>query len=161
MEIILNDASKIVITTCYRVGTLGIQNCNEICHALTKLLRKKRVKKLFIIGDLNLHNVNWDKNSSLSNVEKLFLEEFFRLSLIQCITESTHKKGNNVMLTNSENFISNDKVKMRCFIIQIYKEYPSICQYKHLAAAVGLTSTLPLLLSVYTGIWKDIPCKSE
>ena len=25
------------------------------------------------------------------------------------------------------------------FIIQIYKEYPSICQYKHLAAAVGLT----------------------
>ena len=24
-------------------------------------------------------------------------------------------------------------------IIQIYKEYPSICQYKHLAAAVGLT----------------------
>ena len=25
------------------------------------------------------------------------------------------------------------------FIIQIYKEYPSICQYKHLTAAVGLT----------------------
>ena len=25
------------------------------------------------------------------------------------------------------------------FIIQIYKEYPPICQYKHLAAAVGLT----------------------
>ena len=23
--------------------------------------------------------------------------------------------------------------------IQIYKEYPSICQYKHIAAAVGLT----------------------
>ena len=79
IEIILNDASKIVITTCYRVGTLGIQNC------LTKLLRKKRVKKLFI-GDLNLSNVNWDTNSSSSNVEKLFLEEFFRLGLIQCIT---------------------------------------------------------------------------
>ena len=66
----------------------------------------KRVKKLFIIGDLNLRNVNWDTNSSSSNVEKLFLEEFFRLGLIQCITESTHKKGNilDVLLTNSENF---------------------------------------------------------
>ena len=25
----------------------------------------------------------------------------------------------------------------------------------------SIPSTLPLLLSVYTGIWKDIPCKSE
>ena len=107
-----------MITTCYRVGTLGIQNCNEICHALTKLLRKKRVKKLFIIGDLNLRNVNWDTNSNSSNVEKLFLEEFFRLGLIQCITESTHKKGNilDVLLINSESFISNIQIKSNCEI---------------------------------------------
>ena len=58
VEIVLNDASKVMITTCYRVGTLGINNCHEICNAITKLLRKKRVKKLFIIGDLNLRNVN-------------------------------------------------------------------------------------------------------
>ena len=32
-----------------------------------------------------------------------------------------------------------NEVSFRDFIIQIYKEYPSICQYKHLAAAVGLT----------------------
>ena len=118
IEIILNDASKIVITNCYKVGTLGIQNCNEICHALTKLLRKKRVKKLFIIGDFNLPNVNWDTNLSSSNVVELFLEEFFRLGLIRCITESTHKKGNilDVLLTNSENFISNIQIKSNCEI---------------------------------------------
>ena len=45
IEMIMNDTSKLVITTCYRVGTLGIRNCNEICNALAKLLRKKRVKK--------------------------------------------------------------------------------------------------------------------
>ena len=64
IEMIMNDTSKLVITTCYRVGTLGIQNCNEIYNALAKLLRKKRVKRLFLIDDFNLRNVNWETNSS-------------------------------------------------------------------------------------------------
>ena len=38
VEIVLNDTSKVVITTCYRVGTLGINNCHEICNAITKLI---------------------------------------------------------------------------------------------------------------------------
>ena len=33
-------------------------------------------------------------------------------------------------------------LEQNCFIIQIYKEYPSLCQYKHLAAAVGLTDKI-------------------
>ena len=41
VELILEDGSKIAISTCYHVGTLGIQNCNEIVSALNKLLRKK------------------------------------------------------------------------------------------------------------------------
>ena len=45
VEIVLNDAYKVVITMCYRVGTLGINNCHEICNVITKLLRKKGVKK--------------------------------------------------------------------------------------------------------------------
>ena len=92
IEMIMNDSSKLVITTCYRVGTLGIQDCNEICSALAKLLRKKRVKKLFRIGDLNLRNINWETCTSSNNVEKIFLEEFFKLGLIQCITTPTHIK---------------------------------------------------------------------
>ena len=47
-------------------------------------MRKKRVKKLFIIGDLNLRNVNWETNSSTNNVEQLFLEEFFPGPLAFC-----------------------------------------------------------------------------
>ena len=45
VELILDDGSKIVLSTCYRVGTLGIQNCNVIISALSKLLRKKKLKK--------------------------------------------------------------------------------------------------------------------
>ena len=97
-------------TICYKVGTLRIQNCNEICNALAKLLRNKRVKpkRLFVIVDFNLRNVNRETNSSSNNVEQLFLEEFFRFGLIQCIKAPTHIKGNilDVLLTNSENLIS-------------------------------------------------------
>ena len=58
VEIILDDGSKFVISICYRVGTLGISNYNKIVCALQKLLRKKRLKKLFLVGDLNLSNAN-------------------------------------------------------------------------------------------------------
>ena len=41
IELILLDSTKIIISTCYRVGTLGMANCNEIMQALNKLSRKK------------------------------------------------------------------------------------------------------------------------
>ena len=40
VELMLNDNSKIVISTCYRVGTLGIPNFQEITRTLDILLRK-------------------------------------------------------------------------------------------------------------------------
>ena len=46
IELKLNDGSKVVISTCYRVGTLGSENCHQITTALTKLLRKKKLKKI-------------------------------------------------------------------------------------------------------------------
>ena len=58
IEIILDDGSKIVMSTCYRVGTLGTSNYNEIANVLQKLLRKKRLKKIILVGDLNLKNAN-------------------------------------------------------------------------------------------------------
>ena len=51
VELMLNDNSKIVISTCFRVGTLGIPNFQEITRTLDMLLRKKRLKKFFLIGE--------------------------------------------------------------------------------------------------------------
>ena len=108
VEIILNDGSKIVVSTCYRVGTLGSTNYHEITGALDKLLRKKRLKKFFLIGDFNLRSVNWETHTSSHNIEHLFVNEFLRLGLIQCITSPTHIKGNilDLLLKNSDNIVS-------------------------------------------------------
>ena len=82
VELVMNDGSKVVISTCYRVGTLGTENCYEITSALNKLLRKKKLKKFFLIGDLNLRMVNWEENCRSNSVEQMFVDEFVRLGLI-------------------------------------------------------------------------------
>ena len=112
VELILDDGSKIVLSTCYRVGTLGIQNCNVIISAISKLLRKKKLKKFLLIGDFNLSSTNWILNSSTNNTEQKFLEEFLRLGLVQCITSPAHNKGKilDILLTNSESHIGDIKI---------------------------------------------------
>ena len=112
VEITLNDNSKIVISTCYRVGTLGIPNFHEITRSLEILLRKKRMKKFFLIGDFNLRNPNWEILASSNTTEQSFINEFLCLGLIQCISSPTHTKGNilDILLTNSDNFVSDIKI---------------------------------------------------
>ena len=41
VEFKLNDSTKIVIATCYRVGTLGYTNFNEISKSIRTLIRKR------------------------------------------------------------------------------------------------------------------------
>ena len=72
------------------------------------LLRKKRLKKFFLIGDFNLRHANWETFSSSNSTEQTFINEFVRLGLIQCIFSPTKNKGNilDILLSNSDNFIS-------------------------------------------------------
>ena len=46
IELVLENENKIIVATCYRVGTLGIDNCREVAKEINTLLRKKRVKKI-------------------------------------------------------------------------------------------------------------------
>ena len=41
IELRLSNKTKMILTTCYRVGTLGMTNCSEILNALGKLSSKK------------------------------------------------------------------------------------------------------------------------
>ena len=109
IELVLEDLNKIIVATCYRVSTLGIDLCREITNAINTLLRKKRVKKFFLIGDFNLSNADWNNNYSSNNTEQAFIDEFIRAGLIQLINQSTHSRGNtsDILLTNSENTIDN------------------------------------------------------
>ena len=112
IELILGDGSKIVISTCYRVGTLGISNYHEIVNALQMLLRNKRLKKFFLVGDFNFSSTDWVTNLSTHSIEQMFLDEFIRLGLLQCISTPTHIKNNilDIVLTNSDNYIRNNKI---------------------------------------------------
>ena len=76
IELILEDKSEIIIATCYRVGTLGMDNYCNISDIIRLLLRKKRVKKFFLIGDFNLNKANWLVNTSTDSIEQAFLDEF-------------------------------------------------------------------------------------
>ena len=110
VELVMNDSSKVIIATCYRVGTLGIGNQSEICNAIHKLLMKKKVKKFILIGDFNLPGVSWCPTVFSTNyIEKAFIDSFAENRLIQCINLPTHLRGNilDLLLTTSANFINN------------------------------------------------------
>ena len=103
---------KFIICTCYRVGTLGVDNCNSIISSLQKLVRRRNLSKIYVIGDFNLNGVSWDSLSSGSPVEKVFVDSFIDLGLVQCVTQATHRGGNllDILLTNSESSVCNLRV---------------------------------------------------
>ena len=94
------------------MGTLGAENYHQVTSALGKLLCKKKLKKFFLIGDLNLNTISWEANSCTNSTDQLLLDEFVRLGLLQCVSSPTHIKGNllDILLTNSENHVSNINV---------------------------------------------------
>ena len=45
VEFKLNDSTKIIIATCYRVGTLGYTSLNEISKSIKTIIRKRGVRE--------------------------------------------------------------------------------------------------------------------
>ncbi|MCP4488244.1 MAG: hypothetical protein GY820_13115, partial [Gammaproteobacteria bacterium] len=90
---------------------------------LRVLLKRRKLSKIFVIGDLNLHGVSWDSLRSSLPIEQLFVDSFIDLGLAQCVTDPTHQKGNtlDILLTNSEASIDDLKVL----------DHDSICKSDH------------------------------
>ena len=112
IEFTMHDGSKFILCTCYRVGTLGIPNHEKVIGALKTLSKRKRLSKLFVIGDFNLRNASWDELESTSPIEQSFVDSFNDLGLVQCINQPTHKDGRilDILLTNSAACIQDLKV---------------------------------------------------
>ena len=91
---------------------MGIPNYHEIVNALQMLLRKKRLRKFFLVRDFNLSSTDRVTNLSTYSIEQIFLNEFIRLGLLQCISTPTHIKNNilDIFLANSDNYIRNIKI---------------------------------------------------
>ena len=81
------------VSACYRVGTLGEQNLNEIERHLRNVANRKKFKAHFVVGDFNLPEVNWPEGQSSTQLGQSFIELFNDLGLAQLINQPTHEKG--------------------------------------------------------------------
>ena len=112
IELALPNKTKIILTTCYRVGTLGMSNCSEILSTLGRLSRKKMLRKFIVIGDFNLKGIDWASGNTRGSIEREFLNGFADLGLFQCINTATHDKGKtlDILLTTSTSYLKNLKI---------------------------------------------------
>jgi endonuclease/exonuclease/phosphatase family metal-dependent hydrolase len=107
------DGCKYIFCTCYRVGTLGVENHSTISDSIRSLYQCKRPKKIFIVGDFNLSSVTWPiSNPPGNNIDKLFTDTFDELGLSQTISTATHSKGRtlDLLLSSHSQLIDNQKI---------------------------------------------------
>ena len=99
---------KSIISSLYRVGTLGFENHNRVSQYLHTIRKRRRVQSLTLIGDLNLPSARWIENFSSIPLEQTFIDTFNDLSLSQLVTIPTHYKGNILdnILTDKPELIS-------------------------------------------------------
>ena len=67
---------KSIISSLYRVGTLGSENHVCVSQYLHNIRRRRKVQSLTLIGDLNLPSANWTNSSSPIAIEQAFIDTF-------------------------------------------------------------------------------------
>ena len=120
-----------------------MQTVKKIVSALRKLLQRKRISKIIIVGDFNLSGVSWSNLEGCTALEQRFVDSFTDLGLVQCITEPTHVLGNtlDILLTNSEQCVESLKVL----------DKDSICKSDH----------FPVIFRVKVRVTRKKPCKRK
>ena len=105
----LSNRKKICISTCYRVGTLGLGNFHEVKRRLNEITKYKSIVSHFLVGDLNLDGIDWELGYSTNSLYTNFLDTFNDLGLCQLITSPTHYMGNilDVLLTDHPSLVNN------------------------------------------------------
>ena len=88
-----SNTTNYCVSVCYRVGTLGIENMDEIEKHLKNVASRKKFKAHFVVGDFNLPEVNWAENHSSTDLGRRFIDLFNNFGLVQMINQPTHEKG--------------------------------------------------------------------
>ena len=106
------NGKKVAICTCYRVGTLGVANHNNIESYIQGVLSRRGINNMVLIGDFNMAHTQWSSYQTNDNVERLFLDSFSNFGFQQLVDSPTHCKGNilDLLLTNSPQLVSNISV---------------------------------------------------
>ena len=112
VEFVLENKTKIIIVTCYKVGTSGILiTLMKFFLQLELWYEKKSVRKLIMVGDLNLKGINWEDSIGKSNIDSFLLNGFVECGLIQCVKNANHNKGG--ILDVCTNFFSKLLIKFK------------------------------------------------
>jgi len=109
VEIVFPSNERILVCTCYRVGTLGTPHHDTFTSFVRSLLSRRNPPKVYIIGDFNLPQSNWFSSFSNIPIEQSFIDSFNDLSLNQLTNLPTHKGGNilDLVLSNTPNSVEN------------------------------------------------------
>ena len=107
-----SDGKKLAVCTCYRVGTLGSQNHDNIKRYLSQIRTRRGTNNIVIVGDFNMRDTDWNTHHSPNSTEVLFLNTFSDLGFTQLIDSPTHIKGNllDILVTNKPQIISDQIV---------------------------------------------------
>ena len=107
IELKFSNKEILCISLCYRVGTLGMPNFNEVEKHLRAIAQKKKYSKHIVLGDFNLSKTSWPEGQSTDNIEKLFIDLFGDLGLQQMICQPTHQAGRilDLLLTTRESTV--------------------------------------------------------
>ena len=113
LELTFPNKHKIIISTFYRVGTLGLDNFTNIEAYLQKVCKRRGVNGFYLLGDMNLNKSSWEHMTSTCSVQQSFLSLFDNLGLSQLIKEPTHEKGKtlDLLLTDRTDNITDISIK--------------------------------------------------
>ena len=91
---------------------MGLQNQQEVDQYLQKVMSRRGIGNVFIIGDFNMPSINWEDVYSSNPVEQSFLTTFSNLGFDQLVEAPTHARGNtlDILLTNNASLVGNIKV---------------------------------------------------
>ena len=138
VELTLDNKSKLIFCTCYRVGTLGLTNHNVIAENIRSLfLKYKKNAKIFVAGDFNLSSVHWpleDDYPITNPTEKCHVETFSELGLVQSINKPTHIKGNTLDLLLSSH------INVQCIQNIDVCEHNFVCKSDHFPIKFEITT---------------------
>ena len=106
VELTLKNNTKVCLSTLYRVGTLGTRNQSALQEYFTSILQNRKYSKMYLIGDLNLPDLNvtqWTTGQGTQPLNQSFLDMFNNMCFEQCIEQTTHRHGKilDVLLTNA------------------------------------------------------------
>ena len=147
LELNLGKKNIVCVTLCYRVGTLGVPNFAEIEKHLREIAKKKKFSKHIVVGDFNFSKTNWLSEiagNSTDRVEKLFLDLFGDLGLVQLINRPTHQGGRtlDLVLTSSESLVND---------LSISGQH-AVCQSDHYAITFRMSHRVEKIIKKRTAL---------